>query len=505
MTSDPKHENAATQLPAEIQLPAVLAIGFTGHRSLPNEAASRKLIYDFLAEKKQSTSEILLGVSSVAAGGDLLFAESCIALDIPLCVLLPLPQEEFRNDFDSSTWARAQLAMSRAMSVEVTGKEGQRDECYYECGLATVLQSQWLIALWNGEPAQGLGGTEQIVTFARQIGRPVAWIHSVTGAIQLCDDRKLPPLDGDPELRFLNRLKSIGNVEDHSPAALSAAWLAKLDDNAVQVAPQVRRLAALPIVCTALAALVSGAAARMHASGAWVAVGAVLGLTAALLPAALKLGKRQALWVRIRTAAEVTRSVRALWDTPAPYVVVGPEILPELSGMILSLNFLKSKAAPTRDSPVDLFKMQYLEKRLVDQKKYFKRQSTNSAEKGRRYRLISKICVIAAILLSLWTFGGRSLLKTSHAVSGGSWLPLVASALFQIATIAGALLVVNDCDRRQRRYLEIHNFLANWDVELRAFHTWPPVIQVVNKIERALLVELLEWRSLLQNTKMPRN
>jgi hypothetical protein len=500
MPSDLKDENA------EIQLPAVLAIGFTGHRSLPDEAASRKLIYNFLAEKKHSTSEIVVGVSSVAAGADLLFAESCIALDIPLRVLLPLSPEEFRNDFDSATWSRAQRTMSRAMSVEVIGKEGQRDERYYECGLATVLQSQWQIALWNGEPAQGLGGTEQIVAFARQIGRPVVWIHSVTGAVQLFGEKTLPALEGDPELKFLNRLPSTGvTVGDGSPAALSAAWLAKLDDNAVQVAPQVRRLAAIPIVCTALAAFVSGAAARMHASGGWVAVGALLGLTAALLPAALKLGKRQALWVRIRTAAEVSRSVRALWDTPAPYEVVGPEILPELSGMILSLNFLKSRARHTIDAAVDSFKMQYLEERLLDQKKYFMRQSTNSAEKARRYRLISKLCVITAILLSLWAFGGRSLLKTSHAASGGSWLPLVASALFQVATIAGALLVVNDCDRRQRRYLEIHNSLANWEMELRAFHTWPPVIQVVNKIERALLVELLEWRSLLQNTKMPRS
>ncbi len=271
------------------------------------------------------------------------------------------------------------------------------------------------------------------------------------------------------------------------------------------MAPQVRRLAALPIVCTALAALVSGAASRMHASGVWVAVGAVLGLTAALLPATLKLPKRQALWVRVRTAAEVSRSVLALWGVPVQYEIVGPEILPELSGMILSLNFLKSKATKAVEGGVDSFKAQYLEERLMDQKEYFMKQSILSAERGKRYRLVSKFCVIAAILLSLWTFGERSLLKTSHAVSGDSWLPLAASALFQIATIAGALLVVNDCDRRQRRYLEIHNSLANWEMELRAFHTWSPVIQVVSRIERALLVELLEWRSLLQNTKMPRN
>jgi hypothetical protein len=31
------------------------------------------------------------------------------------------------------------------------------------------------------------------------------------------------------------------------------------------------------------------------------------------------------------------------------------------------------------------------------------------------------------------------------------------------------------------------------------------VIQVVSRVERALLVELIEWRSLLQNMKMPRD
>ena len=183
-----------------IRLPGVVAIGFTGHRSLPNEDASRKLIYDFLAEKKRGTAEILLGVSSVAAGGDLLFAESCLALDIPLRVLLPLAREEFQKDFVAATWSRAELAMGRAVSVEVIGTDGPRNERYYECGLKTVLESEWLIGLWNGEPAQGLGGTEQILTFARDIGRPVVWIHSVTGEVKLFGEKKVPAIEVDAEL-----------------------------------------------------------------------------------------------------------------------------------------------------------------------------------------------------------------------------------------------------------------------------------------------------------------
>jgi len=68
-----------------------MAIGFTGHRTLGDENKCRKWIIDFLARRKASAVGVVYGVSSVAAGGDLLFAESCIQLELPLSDLLPLP------------------------------------------------------------------------------------------------------------------------------------------------------------------------------------------------------------------------------------------------------------------------------------------------------------------------------------------------------------------------------------------------------------------------------
>ena len=103
-----------------IRLPATLAIGFTGHRKLPDESKSRKLVYDFLSDRKTAAPGLIYGVSSVAAGADLLFCESCLQLEIPLHVLLPMPAEEFRHDFDLETWARAAEVMRQAVSVEVT-------------------------------------------------------------------------------------------------------------------------------------------------------------------------------------------------------------------------------------------------------------------------------------------------------------------------------------------------------------------------------------------------
>jgi hypothetical protein len=498
-----------------VRLPEVLAVGFTGHRKLTDEARCRKWIEDFLAQQKAKETRTLCGVSSVAAGGDLLFAESCLGLGIPLRVLLPLAREEFRKDFDEAAWARAEQVMRSAISVETVGSDADRKERYYECGLETVQQSQWLLALWNGQPAQGLGGTEEIVKFAQQMGRPVVWMQSETGALESYnrpeDDLKhAAQTRHDKELEFLNRLPWLGEGSTPvSPTELATAWLEKLDRNAVLVAPQVRRLAAFPILCTAVAAFLSAAAPRMHWPGllsmpVWLAAGAILGLLASVLPAMLRLGRRQALWVRIRTAAEVSRAVLAQWHMPSRYLAAGPEILPELSGMLRSLDLLKSQAAPAEPLPVGEFVGEYLQKRLLDQKDYFQRQSAKAAVKAARYRLLSKVCIVTAISLTVGTFAAGFFVRPG-TVEEAAWVALISSALFQLATVAGALLVVHDCDRRQRRYVELHRSLAGWETELRALRTWPPVIQVVGRIERALLVELIEWRALLQNRKMPRN
>jgi hypothetical protein len=489
-----------------VRLPNVHAIGFTGDVHLGDEGICRGAIEQFLRDKLAIARWTVYGVSSIAPGASAIFAESCVALSVPLRLLLPVPREVLLKGCGPRERERFERLIESALSVESFAGEDSPAEQHYECGLQIVQQSQELLAVWDGQRPQDISGPGDIIDFARKIRRPVTWVHGETGAVQEIEKRREQhPMD-ERELEFLNELPFAGTAagEADGPKGLAESWLAKLDANATQLAPEVRKLAALPIVFTALAAFVTAQEGK-HLSGIWSAAGAVLGMTASLLPVVLKLAKRQSLWVRVRTAAEVSRSVLALWDTPMRYRVVGQEILPELSGMVRTLDFLKAQAGRVSRVELKEFRERYVEERLLDQKHYFSKQSERSAGMGRRYRLFSKICTVSAILLSVWMFGSHSLLKLSYEVSGGAWLSMLSSALFQLATVAGALLVVNECERRERRYHEIHRALADWEVELRAFRTWPPVIEVVNKIERALLVELLEWRSLLQNMKMPRN
>jgi hypothetical protein len=143
---------------SSVKLPSSLAIGFSGHRKLPDEAKSREAIRKVLEDWKARVSGVVYGVSSIAAGGDLLFAETCMELSLPIRVFLPFKKEQFREDFDDPTWRRAERVLASALSVEVTGASEKSTEAYYECGIETVEQSQLLIALWDGEPGRGLGG-----------------------------------------------------------------------------------------------------------------------------------------------------------------------------------------------------------------------------------------------------------------------------------------------------------------------------------------------------------
>jgi hypothetical protein len=500
----PLHQNETKSL---IRLPSVLAVGFTGHRSLPDEAKSRDLIRGFLRERKAKTSAIVYGVSSAAAGGDLLFAECCLELEIPLRILLPLSKDEFRKDFDAAGWTRAEEVMSKAVSVDVTGNRVTRNEAYYECGIETVQQSQIMIALWDGELSRGMGGTQEIKDFAQEMGKPVIWIHSVTGAMQILNEPALRALDRleDTELDFLNGLPD-GDVtlSSDSRKELAEAWLKKTDGNASRLAPQVRRLSSIPIAYTAAAAFFSAAGLKMPHPNTWLAIGTGLGITAAALPFVLRLDRRQMLWARTRTAAEVCRSVMALWAAPVQEEVIGGEIIPELAGTLRSLNLLKSLDGSSNTVSLDEFKADYRRERIADQIGYFSRNAERSAQRGKKYRTFSLICIGLAIVIAGLVFAIGLEFKQASLVRTTNWLSVGVSALFQLATIAGALLIVHDCERRQRRYREFQNWLEEWDAELASLRTWPTVLKVAVRIERALLVELLEWKSLVRNVKLPR-
>jgi len=496
---------SASHQPAAVRLPLVQTIGFVGHGVPPDELKFRALVCQLLRERKTAAPGAIYAICPIAPGAAMLFAECCLQLEIPLRVLLPASSDNIRSGFDESNWLRAEKVLAGAMSVAVTGNHEIRNESYYECGVETVQHSQLLIAWQDGEPSAEADRTQEIVRLAQETGKPVISLRGRTGAVEVIANLADAQPADDAELQFLNALPDASARPAEQPAiALPRAWFQKIDEIASQCAPQVRRMASIPIVFTAIAAIASGAAARNPDAFAWLAASAALGVFAAALPSVLRLRQRQILWVRTRSAAEVCRSFLALWAAPGLYEVIGPETIPELSGMLRSLNFLKMEQGSVNGAPLEEFKAQYRGDRISAQIEYFSRQSRRSARDGRRLKWSASLCILLAVFAVVWWLGAKVLLGAGHPIPGRRWIPLAISGLFQIATISGALVVVHDCDRRERRYQELSARLETWGKEFEALRTWAAILKVVTRVERALLVEMLEWRSFIGNTRLPR-
>ncbi len=133
----------------------------------------------------------------------------------------------------------------------------------------------------------------------------------------------------------------------------------------------------------------------------------------------------------------------------------------------------------------------------------FSRHASHSAAELRKYQGIIWVSVALAASLNLWMVLGP---HGPNSLILGHWksaLALAATTCFQIAMVAGALLVVNDHQRRQERYQELHRMLTQWDKQLELSQTWPIVLRITSMVEKALLAELIEWRSLIRHRKVP--
>src|SRR4051812_13644491 len=89
-------------------------VGFTGHRQVENEEKVAAVLREVIASIRRDTGRDLIGRSSVASGGDTLFAEACLAAKCKWVALLPFSEVEFKKDFDDVDWKRAKALLDGA-------------------------------------------------------------------------------------------------------------------------------------------------------------------------------------------------------------------------------------------------------------------------------------------------------------------------------------------------------------------------------------------------------
>lgn len=169
------------------RVPVQFRIGVVGHRWLPDDTRTaeivQKAVEDIWAEcATRSTDNTPVGltvVSALAEGADRLVADAGQSLRARLEVILPLPVEEYEQDFEAtSSRTRFRALLTASAHVTVVGPRSQRDESYLEAGKRIVDRSDVLLAIWDGQPARGTGGTAEIIDYADESGVPVRWLEA---------------------------------------------------------------------------------------------------------------------------------------------------------------------------------------------------------------------------------------------------------------------------------------------------------------------------------------
>ena len=162
-----------------------LSVGVTGHR--PDRLA-RADLPELRARVGEALSSLQAGsrgqvtlISALAEGADQLAAEVAMAAGIPFVCPLPFPIESYVQDFSSGGARRSfRTLLAQAAEVEeLPGSRGSPDgevAAYSAVGARIVDRSDVLLAIWDGAPSRGAGGTADVIGQARRAGIPVVWI-----------------------------------------------------------------------------------------------------------------------------------------------------------------------------------------------------------------------------------------------------------------------------------------------------------------------------------------
>jgi len=175
---------------------AALRFGISGHRTLAETDASRihtTLVALFrdaqatLQHLSASRRELFAGdaqgrlITPLAEGSDRIAAEAALAAGFALDCPLPFARELYEHDFKTEASRKAfHDLIGKACNVfeleEVRGVDDNR--AYEAVGLMTLRQCDILVTVWNGKPAEGRGGTAEIISRAIDSNIPIIWIHS---------------------------------------------------------------------------------------------------------------------------------------------------------------------------------------------------------------------------------------------------------------------------------------------------------------------------------------
>ena len=199
----------------------IIRVGVTGHRPHRlklSDGVLRKRIASVIATlrhagKNAPANDVEI-VSALAEGADVIVAQVGVELGCRLTAVLPFKPKDYESTFSDKqhkTVFRRLFARANERVV-LPGSLRRATAGYVDVGLETLARSDIVLTIWDGAPAQGRGGTPEILQSALERRIPIVWVHAIkNGPPRLLRRAVYGPAPG--LLHFANGAKTLRKSE----------------------------------------------------------------------------------------------------------------------------------------------------------------------------------------------------------------------------------------------------------------------------------------------------
>jgi len=163
-----------------------MRVGITGHQRL-EDPKTWGWVASVMRDELAKVAPPLVGVTSLAVGADQLFAQ--LVLQCGGMIHAVIPFADIERSFSAEHLLAYRKLVNQA-TIEILHTPGTDEDAYLAAGHRVVDLSDIVLAVWNGEPAKGKGGTADVVAYAIRQGIPLIHIDPISRTIRQAESRE---------------------------------------------------------------------------------------------------------------------------------------------------------------------------------------------------------------------------------------------------------------------------------------------------------------------------
>jgi hypothetical protein len=158
-----------------------MKVGVTGHQELGNKVSIDWIKGEIMNELK--TIRVEQGYSCLAKGADQLFGRLLFENKIDLVAVIPC--KNYNTTFKDEQFLEEFIFLKKYSVKEIDLEfDSPSEQAFFEGGKTVVNKSDILFAIWNGLPAKGLGGTADVVNYAKEGNKYIIHINPIKKTIK---------------------------------------------------------------------------------------------------------------------------------------------------------------------------------------------------------------------------------------------------------------------------------------------------------------------------------